>query len=422
MEAMANWRLSGRGEDGEMLTVLSMAAADDRTPLTAQLLSRLIPLGLLMNDDAATLNAGIAAFVGGGGRPSGGQLVLASLASLGCSYGLGVQGCRVTSNHNTTTLRGAWYDLKSVWQLANRPDVACALWPDLHASSMPLKQILEPLQDILLLGAMVQLNLVSGTYNAQGQVHSDAWGVEELKTELHSVLETTSIPVAKIDWLLSGDRDDLIARSSQTLTYAHCLWLNEGGWSLQRRMFAPLLTRYMQSVDGQVAGLSGAGGRLGESGQWEFEGSLVPRLATALMDPSHEDAPWARDVVSKVGMADAMGLLSRALACAEGGKGLTMSPSEIKLAATADELLGLDLRVLETWDDEQRAELRRTEGYLRNLNLGDAAYATTVQGLARSRQSRVVAPQTKSHGGFGGSAGGGKLKRGREGAKRKKKK
>ena len=93
--------------------------------------------------------------------------------------------------------------------------------------------------------------------------------------------------------------------------------------------------------------------------------------------------------------------------------GLTMTPSEVELAATADELLGLDLRVFETWDVEQRSELRRVDGYLRNMKQGDVAYVSTIKGLTRRRRSRVVAPQPKSNRGFGGSAVGVKQKRGR---------
>ena len=117
----------GKGDGGELRTIIRMVAADELAHLDPLLLRRLLPLSATY--EAAELLAALHEFVEAGGQLSGGQLVLASLASLGFSYRQDAAGTSVSSCHNTTILREAWYDLKGVWQLACRPEVASGLWP-----------------------------------------------------------------------------------------------------------------------------------------------------------------------------------------------------------------------------------------------------------------------------------------------------
>jgi len=236
-----------------LLSVIRLAAADKTVRLDAHLLGRL----MIRSDqsDTAGLNAAVLAFVDAGGRPSGGQLVLMSLASLGFTFQFGALGTEVSSCHNVSCLRGAWYDLKSVWQLTSRPEVARELWPELHASGASLNQILEPLQDILLLGALGQVALLDplhGRAAGSGDTFAPAWAVDELQAELRSVLLTTSIAESKVDALLNCERDELVARACAALTATHVVWAKEGGWSLESRTFAPPLTLYINSLDEEL--------------------------------------------------------------------------------------------------------------------------------------------------------------------------
>ena len=59
-------------------------------------------------------------FVDAGGQPTGDQLALACVGALGFTTPFAQDGASISAFHNISTVRAAWYDLKSVWEIAMR--------------------------------------------------------------------------------------------------------------------------------------------------------------------------------------------------------------------------------------------------------------------------------------------------------------
>ena len=348
---------------------------------------------------AAETNPILGRFVEAGGRPSGEQLALASLGALGFTDEVSSLGAHFATFHNTSTVRCAWYDLKAVWELASRPEVQRGLWPQLEASGASASQIMEPLQDILLLGAVAQLQFMGGTAEL-------AWDLDELKAELRVALVTTSLPRRKVDALLDGDLNAVLGRGTVVLNTAHADWLVEGGWSLGRRMYAPLLTKSICALDEKAEMNVPAGARIGANGQWEYDGTIAPRLHRALLDAKCEDRSWAHRVVRElsgegqpfVGSAT-MKLLRRAQEALGSGEALEMDAHDRRLAKTVIKLFDWDLGKLAVWNEEQKLDLEGALAYMNAMQRADALAATTKHRQSKRRQMASASrPTTRGFG------------------------
>eukprot|EP00966_Prymnesium_polylepis_P227730 5270045-Prymnesium_polylepis.1 len=284
------------------LEVVRMAALEG-LPLGPALLRGLMSLDVQQGYTTSELSALLHGFVEAGGQPSGEQLALASLGALGFTHKFGQLGTRVSTFHNITTMRAAWHDLASLWQLASRPDVRGGLWPQLSASGVSANQVMEPLQDVVLFGVLGQLQFMANT-NAL-----TAWGLDELKEELHSVLQTSSLPASKVDALLHGDLESVLGRVTTLFTLTYAQWQIEGRWSVERRTYVPLLTRAIYSLAEDV---DVPGARLGSYGRWEYDGTIAPRLQRGLMDTNGEEHAWAQRVFKEAD-GPMMKLLARAV-------------------------------------------------------------------------------------------------------------
>ena len=367
------------------LEVVRMAALEG-LPLGPALLRGLMSLDVQQGYTTSELSAVLHGFVEAGGQPSGEQLALASLGALGFTHELGQLGATVSAFHNGTTLRAAWHDLASLWQLASRPDVRGGLWPQLSASGVSANQVMEPLQDVMLFGALGQLQFMANA--------PTAWGLDELKEELRSVLQTTSLPASKVDALLHGDLDSVLNRISTLFTFAYARWQIEGRWSVERRTYVPLLTRGIYSLAEDV-GVSGA--RLGSHGRWEYDGTIAPRLHRGLLDPNGKDHAWAQRVVKEAD-GPMMKLLERALEDLGSGEraAFQLDAHEAQRAETAKELFGLDLRQLALWNETQKDDLRAGLSYIKGMHQAELMSANVVQ----SKRQVVSAARSK---GFGGA-------------------
>ena len=369
------------------LEVVRMAALEG-LPLGPALLRGLMSLEVRQGYTTSELSAILHGFVEAGGQPSGEQLALASLGALGFTHELGQLGAIVSAFHNGTTLRAAWHDLASLWQLASRPDVRGGLWPELSASGVSANQVMEPLQDIMLFGALGQLKFM-----ANSAAHT-AWGLDELKEELRSVLQTSSLPASKVDALLHGDLNSVLQRVSTLFTSTYAQWQIEGSWSVERRTYVPLLTRGIYSLAEDV-GVTG--GRLGSNGRWEYDGTIAPRLHRGLTDPNGEDHAWAQRVI-KEAYSPMMKLLERALEDLGSGEraAFQLDVHETHRAETAKELFGLDLRQLALWNETQKDDLRAGLSYIKGMQQAELMSANVVQ----SKRQVVSAARSK---GFGGA-------------------
>ena len=368
------------------LEVVRMAALEG-LPLGPALLRGLMSLDVQQGYTTSELSAVLHGFVEAGGQPSGEQLALASLGALGFTHELGQLGATVSAFHNGTTLRAAWHDLASLWQLASRPDVRGGLWPELSASGVSANQVMEPLQDVMLFGALGQLQFMANA--------PTAWGLDELKEELRSVLQTSSLPASKVDALLHGDLDSVLNRISTLFTFAYAQWQIEGRWSVERRTYVPLLTRGIYSLAEDV-GVAGA--RLGSNGRWEYDGTIAPRLHRDLTDPNGEDHAWAQRVIKEAD-GPMMKLLERALEDLGSGEraAFQLDVHETHRAETAKELFGLDLRQLALWNETQKDDLRAGLSYIKgSMQQAELMSANVVQ----SKRQVVSAARSK---GFGGA-------------------
>jgi len=337
-------------------------------------------------------------FVDAGGQPTGDQLALACLAALGFSTPFVQAGAMISAFHNTTTIRAAWYDLKSIWEIAIRPEVHAKLWPELE---MSMAQRLEPLQDIVLLGAHAQLSILAS--------NGGAWEFDELKAEVRSVLNGMGFPSGKIDAFLQGGVGEVSSRAAGQLNVAYVSWLNAGGWSVERRMFAPLLSRALYALDEDQPAMFGM--RIDAGGQWEFDGTLAPRLDLGLRNQDSKHRSWAMQVVDQIMSSSAMmELLTRADKCIVNEEALVLGAKEAGLAQTFEGLFELDLAGLDAWTEPQRTDVRTSLSYMREL-LRNKAMLTTSMASGKQRQA---VPKGRGFG--GGSAG----KAGNKGAKKKK--
>ena len=367
------------------LEVVRMAALEG-LPLGPALLRGLMSLEVRQGYTTSELSAVLHGFVEAGGQPSGEQLALASLGALGFTHELGQRGATVSAFHNGTTLRAAWHDLASLWQLASRPDVRGGLWPELSASGVSANQVMEPLQDVMLFGALGQLQFMANAHSF--------WGLDELKEELRSVLQTSSLPASKVDALLHGDLNSVLQRVSTLFTSTYVQWQIEGSWSVERRTYVPLLTRGIYSLAEDVGVTSG---RLGSNGRWEYDGTIAPRLHRGLTDPNGEDHAWAQRVI-KEAYSPMMKLLERALEDLGSGEraAFQLDVHETHRAETAKELFGLDLRQLALWNETQKDDLRAGLSYIKGMQQAELMSANVVQ----SKRQVVSAARSK---GFGGA-------------------
>ena len=367
------------------LEVVRMAALEG-LPLGPALLRGLMSLEVRQGYTTSELSAVLHGFVEAGGQPSGEQLALASLGALGFTHELGQLGAIVSAFHNGTTLRAAWHDLASLWQLASRPDVRGGLWPELSASGVSANQVMEPLQDVMLFGALGQLQFMANAHSF--------WGLDELKEELRSVLQTSSLPASKVDALLHGDLNSVLQRVSTLFTSTYVQWQIEGSWSVERRTYVPLLTRGIYSLAEDV-GVTG--GRLGSNGRWEYDGTIAPRLHRGLTDPNGEDHAWAQRVIKEAD-GPMMKLLERALEDLGSGEraAFQLDVHETHRAETAKELFGLDLRQLALWNETQKDDLRAGLSYIKGMQQAELMSANVVQ----SKRQVVSAARSK---GFGGA-------------------
>ena len=351
-------------------------------------------------------------FVDAGGQPTGDQLALACLGALGFTTPFAQDGASITAFHNTTTVRDAWFDLKSVWEIATRPEVQSKLWPELD---MPMAQRLEPLQDIVLLGANAQISILGSSETILVSESGGAWDFDELKAEVRGVLDSMGFPSGKIDAFLQGGVGEVSSRAAGQLNVAYVSWLNAGGWSVERRMFAPLLSRALYALDEDQPAMFGM--RIDVSGKWQFEGSLTPRLDFALRNPglTSKDHSWATRVTEKImSSSEAMQLLTRAEKCIVNEEALVLSAKEAGLAQTVEGLFDLDLAGLDAWTESQKTDLRTCLSYMREVLRNKAMLTTS---LTTGKQRRAV-PKGR---GFGGG-GAGKAKSKAKGPKNKKRK
>ena len=379
-------------------SVIRIAAQDNA--LTPNLLRWLMA-------DYSFSAAELVLFVDAGGQPTGDQLALACVGALGFTTPFAQDGASISAFHNTSTVRAAWYDLKSVWEIAMRPDVQSTLWPELD---MSMAQRLEPLQDIVLLGANAQLSiLASNAQYVRGKV--GAWEFDELKEEVRSVLDGMGFPSGKIDAFLQGGEGEVSSRAAGQLNVAYVSWLNAGGWSTERRMFAPLLSRALYSLDEDQPVMFGM--RIDASGKWQFEGTLAPRLDLGLRNPrlNSKDHSWAMRVNEKIMSSSVvMELLTRAEKCIVNEEAFVLGAKEAGLAQTVEGLFGLDLAGLDAWTEPQKTDLRTSLSYMREVLRNKAMLTTS---LTTGKQRQAV---PKGRGFGGGSAG----KAGSKGPKKKK--
>ena len=339
-------------------------------------------------------------FVDAGGQPTGDQLALACVGALGFTTPFAQDGASVSAFHNTTTVRAAWYDLKSVFEISMRPEVQSKLWPELE---MSMAQRLEPLQDIVLLGANAQISILASS--------GGAWEFDELKAEVRSVLDCMGFPSGKIDAFLQGGVGEVSSRAAGQLNVAYVSWLSAGGWSVERRMFAPLLSRALYALDEDQPAMFGT--RIDASDKWQFEGTLAPRLDFALCNPrlDKKEHSWAMRVKEKMmSSSAAMDLLTRAEKCIVNEEAFVLGAKEAGLAQTVEGLFGLDLAGLDAWTEPQKTDLRTSLSYMREVMRNKAMLTTS---LTTGKQRQAV---PKGRGFGGGSAG----KAGGKGPKKKK--
>ena len=330
-------------------------------------------------------------WVDAGGRPTGDQLALTCLGALGFTTPFVQNGASVMAFHNTTTVREAWYDLKSIWELVVQPEVQSKLWPELE---MSMTQRLEPLQDIVLLSAIAQVSIFAsdGTGNP--------WEFEDLKAEVRGILNEMGFPSGKIDAFLQGSLAEVSSRASELLNIAYVSWLNAGGWSVERRMFAPLLSRALYALDEDQPVMFGM--RIDASGQWEHDGTITPRLDLGLRNQVNEHHAWAMRVVEQIMSSSAIiGLLIRAEKCIVNEEALVLGAQEAKFAKTVEGLFGLDLAGLDAWTELQKTDLRTSLSYMQQV-LKSRAMLTTSMTPGKQRKA---APKGR---GFGSSGGAGK--------------
>ena len=341
-------------------------------------------------------------FVDAGGQPTGDQLALACVGALGFTTPFAQDGASISAFHNISTVRAAWYDLKSVWEIAMRPDVQSTLWPELD---MSMAQRLEPLQDIVLLGANAQLSILASNAQCVG-----AWEFDELKAEVHSVLDGMGFPSGKIDAFLQGSEGEVSSRAAGQLNVAYVSWLNAGGWSVERRMFAPLLSRALYALDEEQPAMFGM--RIDASGKWQFEGTLAPKLDLGLRNPrlNSKDHSWAMRVNEKIMSSSVvMELLTRAEKCIVNEEAFVLGAKEAGFAQIVEGLFGLDLAGLDAWTEPQKTDLRTSLSYMREVLRNKAMLTTS---LTTGKQRQAV-PKDRGFG--GGSAG----KAGSKGPKKK---
>jgi hypothetical protein len=327
-------------------------------------------------------------------------------------------------------LRGAWPELSAFWELANRPEIRSSLWPELSANGVSARQIMEPLQDIVLFGALAQLQFLV----------NDVDQTEDVKQNIRGVLNSTTIPAGKVDALLYGDADTVVSRSSNLLTLAHEHWLVAGGWNVERRMYAPQLSCAIAALDEDQLKMSGFAGKAdeefvrycSESRGWEYSGTIVPRLHAGMTSPgaSAEERASSMRVWPTImaSLPSFLKLLSRAqehVASGEAHEADAPFVLEAHETTPAEFLLkefDLDLKLLDSWSDEQVLDLRTLHYYLRQTDHGNKNLE--VMGTIQRRGKRQVSTTGRIDRGFGG-AGGGKrganAKRGGGGAKRKRK-
>ena len=379
------------------LEVLRMASAEEQQRPEPRLLSRMLALSDMYT--AGDYNAMIHAFVEAGGRPSGDQLAFAGLGMLGVSLELEEDGVRIISVHNTTTMRAAWYELRELWELVNRPDVRAHMWPQLGDPRTNAKEILEPLQDIVLLGLFTQIS-----FAAVGQSSERAWDAGDLKAEARRVLDMMSLPPKRVEALLEGAIEDISFRVSVHMTTASIMWLLEGGWDAGRRMFAPFLTRTVSKPIDTFA----AGSRVDELGRWVWDGTIAPRLERGLGPaPAAEDEKWALRVITE---ALKQGpdrlevkpghLLWRTFESLESGEALVVDATDAQAAKTASELFGLDLIAFESWSEEQKVDLRSGLLFLKRL----CSINASMEQVRRTPlgQRKPSTPRSAKSQGFGG--------------------
>ena len=332
-------------------------------------------------------------WVDAGGRPTGDQLALTCLGALGFTTPFVQNGASVMAFHNTTTVREAWYDLKSIWELVVQPEVQSKLWPELE---MSMTQRLEPLQDIVLLSAIAQVSIFAsdGTGNP--------WEFEDLKAEVRGILNEMGFPSGKIDAFLQGSLAEVSSRASELLNIAYVSWLNAGGWSVERRMFAPLLSRALYALDEDQPVMFGM--RIDASGQWEHDGTITPRLDLGLRNQVNEHHAWAMRVVEQIMSSSAIiGLLIRAEKCIVNEEALVLGAQEAKFAKTVEGLFGLDLAGLDAWTEPQKTDLRTSLSYMREVLRNKAMLTTS---LTTGKQRQAVPKGRGFGGGSAGKAGG----------------
>lgn len=403
------------------LEILRMVAMEPQRP-EPRLLSRLMTIS---EYTAGAQNAIIHAFVEAGGRPTGNQLALAHLGALGVTHAFNENGASIVGVHNVTTMRAAWYELKDIWQLANRPTVRAHLWPELGDSDG--KETLEPLQDIMLFGVFAHIQFLS---HHPVSVSEEA----DFMAEVRDVLGAMSLPSQKVDALLHGHVSAIVGHTYGQLSVAFSSWFREGGWNVERRMFAPLLTRIVCASGGDMDN----GARLGASGQWEYHGTITPRFDHGLRqiqlspdqrDPAlNDDALWAervRDFIFQDAVVwDDRGgakikqshLLWRALDSLQSAEALEIdAKKDAQAMQMANDLFGLDVSTMGVWCEEQKKDLRA--GLLYMKGLCDLQVAMNQAG--RSMIGERKAGMKKSQG-FGGSKPSRKTKSKSRGVKKRK--
>ena len=418
-----------------LLTVLRMVA-EETSPPTPRLLSQLL-LGRALT--AEGVNATLHAFVEAGGQPTGEQLVHACLGAIPFTFEYSRAGVRLSTSWNASNVRASWFELKDLWRLALR--VSDGLWPELRAAGESAKSILEPIQDIVLYGTLAQLQFgcMEGT---------TLWDFDELKCEVRAGLREMSIPSAKVEVLLHGDKLEVLGRTGDLLTCSHVAWEREDGWSVERRMFAPLLTRTMRLLDDDPSATAVVGKRLVDGGlHWEYEGAMpwltqrshspphtalyaaesivlcvplgtiAPRLHRGLNDPlgaDSADREWSMRVIRQIAKSPPMmELLERALGSLKRGEAFAVAGKEEEaLAQKAHELLGLDVRELASWSADEQADLATGLSLMKGI-LASAAFESHRGGKRTAR----VAPRS----GFGGGGTLPKVAKGAAGRARKNK-
>lgn len=379
-----------------LLRVMRMAAGEPFPP-TPQLLSQLLAGGHSFT--AGDVNATMHAFVEAGGQPTGDQLVYASLCALGVSFAMGAEGSVVSSFYRGPTVRAAWFELKAIWQLALR--ARDGLWPQLRAAGASESEILTPIQDIILHGALAHLQFAA--------VAPSDYDYNEVKSEVHNVMLEMGIPQKKVEAMLHGDSTEVLGRISTQMTIAHSSWLAEGGWNVELRMFAPVLTRIITSLNDVASAIDIAGARI-ENGKWVYDGTIAPRLHRGLMQPESEDGIWAYQLFGELTQSAAMiKLLERALTSLERAEPLDFDGKDKRLAQKAQTLLGLDVSDLNSWDADQQADLTTGLSYIKA--------ALNAQKIEIEQSKWTALPRATNKRGFGGGApaakgaGGGKARK-----------